>query len=88
MNPPITTLSPVCTKARVVMLSKWSSDTLRAISPAGVQTVLSVIFAPDDHFTARPDCRVIGSSRWRVGGAGGCPVIRAGIVSPARVRNS
>ena len=41
---------------------------------------------PDDHFTAGPDCRVIDSARGRVGGAGGCPTIRAGIVSPASVQ--
>ena len=42
--------------------------------------------APNDHFTAGPDCRVTDSARGRVGGAGGCPTIRAGIVSPAGVR--
>ena len=42
--------------------------------------------APDDHFTAGPDCRVNASGSGRVGGAGGCPTIRAGIVSPAGVR--
>ena len=41
--------------------------------------------APDDHFTAGPDCRVTVSRSGRVGGAGGCPTIRAGIVSPAGV---
>ena len=43
------------------------------------------ISAPDDHFTASPDCRVNGSGSGRVGRAGGCPTIRAGIVSPASV---
>ena len=42
--------------------------------------------APDDHFTAGPHCRVIVSGIGRVGGAGGCPTIRAGIVSPAGVQ--
>ena len=42
--------------------------------------------APDDHFTAGPHCRVIVSGSGRVGGAGGCPTIRAGIVSPASVQ--
>ena len=42
--------------------------------------------APDDHFTAGPDCGVIVSASGRVGGAGGCPTIGAGIVSPAGVR--
>ena len=44
--------------------------------------------APDDHFTAGPDCRVTDSGSGRVGGAGGCPTIRAGIVSPAGVQDA
>ena len=40
---------------------------------------------PDDHFTAGPDRRVTVSGIGRVGGAGGCPTVRAGIVSPAGV---
>ena len=43
------------------------------------------ISTPDDHFTAGPHCRVTVSGSGRVGGAGGCPTIRAGIVSPAGV---
>ena len=42
--------------------------------------------APDDHFAAGPDCRVIVSGSGRVGGAGGCPTVGAGIVSPAGVQ--
>ena len=45
------------------------------------------ISAPNDHFTASPDCRVTASASGRVGGAGGCPTIRAGIVSPAGVQD-
>ena len=41
--------------------------------------------APNDHFTAGPHCCVTDSARGRVGSAGGCPTIRAGIVSPASV---
>ena len=41
--------------------------------------------APDDHFTAGPNCRVIVPCLGRVGGAGSCPAISAGIVSPASV---
>ena len=44
--------------------------------------------APDDHFTAGPDCRVNVSGSGRVSGAGGCPTVRAGIVSPAGVQKS
>ena len=46
----------------------------------------AIIPAPDDHFTASPNCRVTVSGSGRVGGAGGCPTIRAGIVSPAGVQ--
>ena len=42
---------------------------------------------PDDHFTAGPHCRVTASGIGRVGGAGGCPTVGAGIVSPAGVQN-
>ena len=42
--------------------------------------------APDDHFTAGPDCCVKGSGSGRVGGGGRCPAIGAGIVSPAGVQ--
>ena len=44
--------------------------------------------APDDHFAAGPHCRVSGSCRGRVGGAGGCPTVGAGIVSPAGVQRT
>ena len=40
----------------------------------------------DDHFTAGPDRSVYRLRRGRVGGAGGCPIICAGIVSPAGVQ--
>ena len=41
--------------------------------------------APDDHFTADPDCRVTASGSGRVGCAGGYPTIRTGIVFAAGV---
>ena len=41
---------------------------------------------PDDHFTAGPHRRVPESSGRRVSGAGGCPTVRAGIVSPASIQ--
>ena len=58
------------------------------IPPAGVLRLCSLLSAPDDHFTAGPDCRVIVSGSGRVGGAGGCPTVRAGIVSPAGVQRA
>ena len=48
----------------------------------------AVASAPDDHFAAGPHCRVTVSASGRVGGAGGCPTVRAGIVPPAGVRKS
>ena len=47
--------------------------------------MLTISSAPDDHFTAGPDCRVV-LGLGRVGGARGRPTIRAGIVSPAGVQ--
>ena len=42
--------------------------------------------APNDHFAAGPDCRVKGSCRGRADGAGGCPTVGAGIISPTGVQ--
>ena len=56
------------------------------VSPAGVETAVIIISAPDDHFTAGPDCRVILSGSGCVGGAGGCPTVGARIISPAGVQ--
>jgi hypothetical protein len=42
--------------------------------------------APDDHLASGPDGCVIGSAIGSVVVAGGCPAIRAGIVSPAGVK--
>ena len=58
------------------------------IPPAGVRFGCHAISTPDDHFTAGPDCRVRLSASGRVGGAGGCPTIRAGIVSPASIQTA
>ena len=44
--------------------------------------------APDDHFAAGPHCRVKVSGSGRAGGAGRCPTVGAGIVSPAGVENA
>ena len=58
------------------------------VSPASVKNVGAVIIgaAPDDHFTAGPHCRVSVSTSGRIGSAGGCPTVGAGIVSPASVK--
>src|SRR5207249_11522823 len=54
-------------------------------SPAGVQNA-AVISAPDDHFAAGPHCPVKCSAARRADGAGGCPTIGAGIISPAGIQ--
>ena len=48
---------------------------------------MPIVSTPDDHFTASPHSRVILSGTRRVGGAGGCPTVRARIVSPAGVQS-
>ena len=56
---------------------------LRTISPAGVQIENS---APDDHLAAGPGHGVKVSWSGRIGDAGDCPAIGAGIVSPAAIQ--
>jgi len=57
------------------------------VSPASVQIAAGgAKSAPDDHFTAGPNCRVEVSRLGRISRAGGCPGVRAGIVSPAIVQ--
>ena len=41
--------------------------------------------APDDHFTASPNCRVNFSGGGGIGRVSGYPTIRAGIVSAAGI---
>ena len=55
--------------------------------PPVLKTLPPLESTPDDHFAAGPHCRVKLSGSGRVGGAGGCPTIRAGIISPASVQN-
>src|SRR4051812_2555027 len=60
----------------------------RVISPAGGgnhQTVRGLTPTPDNHFITGPYCRVKISGSRRIGSAGGCPTIRAWIVSAAGV---
>ena len=44
--------------------------------------------APNDHFSAGPHCGVKSRRRGRVGSAGGCPTIGAGIVSRRQCSDS
>src|SRR5437660_12752942 len=57
-----------------------------AVYAAGVQRRKNGTYsAPDDHFTAGPDCRVEPSGIRRVGGASRRPTIEIGIVSAAGI---
>ncbi len=59
---------------------------MRTIPPASVGELIAAVStlpAPNDHLSAGPDCRVMGSDIGHVGGAGDYPTIPAGIVSPA-----
>jgi hypothetical protein len=56
-----------------------------AVSPAGIK-IAAVVSTPEDHFAAGPDCRRNVPGSRRVGGAGGCPTVRAGMVPPAGVQ--
>src|SRR5206468_8730924 len=46
----------------------------------------TVFSAPDDHFTARPHCRLSDPGIGRVSGAGGGPTVGRRIVSPAVIK--
>ena len=65
----------------LVMLVAAQLSGTGIVSPAGVY-----VAAPDDHFKARPDCRVTSRATGRIGGAGGYPTVRTRIVSPAGVQ--
>ena len=79
-----------CWGSRWGLSSCWSSrrrrPALRAVSATGVKLDRAVTSAPDDHFAAGPYCRVIAPSVGRVGGVGGCPTIRRGVISAAGVK--
>src|SRR4029077_19484348 len=63
----------------------------RIISPASVQIFENEsrsVSAPDDHFTAGPDCSVAPSGIGRIGGAGACPTVGARIIFSASVKSA
>jgi len=74
---------PRCRCRRRRRRRTWCS---RAVSAASVQVVIAIKSAPDDHFARGPNRRIIVSCSRCVSGAGGCPTIRAGIVSAASVQ--
>jgi len=47
---------------------------------------ITIKSAPNDHFTAGPDCRVFKPAIGRAGGAGSGPAVCAWVVSAARVQ--
>src|ERR1043166_1023447 len=67
----------------------WHRPGLSAVSPAAVEEHLGLVIvsAPHDHFAAGPHrevcCLKTGSRKGRVGDAGGCPTVGAGIISAA-----
>ena len=70
----------------LVVLVAVQLSVLGSVPPAGGGGTAVNNATPDDHFTVGPDCRVIFSASGRVGRGGGCPGIRAGIVSSARIQ--
>src|SRR5262245_28438522 len=65
-------------------LGSWWWTERHAVSAPGVRRRQNGTYsAPDDHFTAGPDCRVQPSGIRRVGSAGRRPTIKIGIVSAA-----
>ena len=72
----------------LVVLVAVQLSVLGLYLPPVFKIAAAINSAPDDHFTAGPDCRVTVSGSGRVGRAGGCPTIRAGIISPAGVQSS
>jgi hypothetical protein len=53
----------------------------------GVGESVPVAVGVDVGVVAGPDCRLQGPGSWRTCGAGGCPIIAIGIVSPASVKD-
>ena len=76
----------VASRCQSVLVRLVAVDLRVAIFPASVQSAVAVYSAPDDHFTASPDCRVTVRASGRVGRAGGRPTVGAGIVSAAGVQ--
>ena len=71
----------------LVSMSASAWERLCAVSPAVFSAPVWIAAAPDDHFTASPDCRV-RSGIGCVGGAGGSPTVGAGIISSASVQTT
>ena len=72
-------------KGRVSCASSSPTIVAGIVSRSGAQVVIQIQPAPDDHFAARPDCRVKEPGLGREGGGGRCPTVRVGVVSAASV---
>ena len=70
----------------LVVLVAVQLSVLGLYLPPVFRKATAIKSAPDDHFTARPHCRVKVSASGCVGRGRGRPTIRAGIVSPAGVQ--
>jgi hypothetical protein len=71
---------------RVVGACSCPTVSAGIVPRAGVKNVRQVNPAPDNHFTADPDCCVIDSAIRRISEAGSCPRIRARIISSASMQ--
>ena len=60
---------------------------LCAVSPASVEKATGCLTAPNNHFTAGPDCGLTIALNGSVGGAGGSPSVGSGIISPTGAGN-
>ena len=87
------TASPDCrvtarAAGALVVLVAVQLSVLGLYLPPVFKYAAAIITAPDDHFSCRSRLRCDRPASGRVGGAGGCPTIRARIVSPAGVQQS
>ena len=76
-----TAVCPVSRRGPLVVLVAVQLFVLGLYRPPALE-IGEIKPTPDDHFTAGPDCRVTGSARGRISGAGSCPAICAWIVYP------
>ena len=79
-------VTSICAVGALVVLVAIQLSVPGLYLPPVLKRVDATGSTPHDHFAAGPHCRVKVAAVGRVGGAGGCPTIRAGIVSPASVR--
>ncbi len=71
----------------ICLTRRRPSVSCRTVSTASIHLAreTTVIPTPDDHFTASPDCSVLGARLRRIGCGRYSPTVTAGIVSAARI---